>query len=437
METKIKKYVLENGIRVVIIPLKTKMTYVSMSMLLGSYHEKKGEGNLTHYYEHLLGRLSSKKYKNYKFIGNEIIKRGGFTNAYVNNYELCVFIKGFYEDFEFYVDLLSNSLNKFHIDAKIANNEKGAVIQELRNIVSKQNYDFDFSIFKYLYPKHYYLEDYEKDIEYVKTFNLKLIRKFIKNKIFNENIVINVSCPISKIKETMFFIDKYFGIIEKKKKKPIHYPVLSINNDKLKIVQINNKVNDENIIINIYTFMNITFLSKEHLIINLLNKILFNFEQGIFYKELREKSGLIYNIKLYDNINIKNSTETYFNIVTKCSVKNVPIVISKIISILNNYKITDEEIKNAKKNIEAIDEYDKFYGLDSYNNYQNLFLLYDIPYKSKKEISKKIYELKNDDIRTFFDIFKKKIVTSSFIFYYSSKNIDNNIENAIYNYKKM
>jgi predicted Zn-dependent peptidase len=402
-----------------------------MSILLGSYHEKKGEGNLTHYYEHLLGRLTSTKYKDYMYVGNEIIKRGGFTNAFVNNYQLCVYIKGFYDDFEFYVDILSNSLNKFYIDPKIANNEKGAVIQELRNIISRENYDFDFLIFKYLYPKYYHLEDTKKDIKYVKNYNIKLIKQFIKNKIFNENIVVNVSCPENKVKKTMRYINKYFGIIKKKKKKRINYPVLNINNNKRKIIQITNKRTDENTIINIYTFMNIKFFSKEHLINDLLEKILFNFELGVFYRELREKTGLIYSIKLYNNINIRNPIESYCNIVTKCNLKNVPIVISKIISILKNYKISDEEIAYAKRSIDANDEYDKFFGLESYNNYENMFLLYNIPYKSKKDLSKAFQKLKNSEIRKHFESFKNKIIKTSFIFYYSSKNINNNIKNAI------
>jgi len=431
MESKIKKYTLKNGIKVIIVPLKTKMTYISMSILLGSYHEKKGEGNLTHYYEHLLGRLTSTKYKDYMYVGSEIVKRGGFTNAFVNNYQLCVFIKGFYEDFEFYIDILSNSLNKFYIDPKIANNEKGAVMQELRNIISRENYDFDFSIFKYLYPKYYYLEDTKKDIKYVKNYNIKLIKQFIKNKIFNENIVVNVSCPENKVKKTMRYINKYFGIIKKKKKKRINYPVLNINNNKRKIIQITNKRTDENTIINIYTFMNIKFFSKEHLINDLLEKILFNFELGVFYRELREKTGLIYSIKLYNNINIRNPIESYCNIVTKCNLKNVPIVISKIISILKNYKISDEEIAYAKRSIDANDEYDKFFGLESYNNYENMFLLYNIPYKSKKDLSKAFQKLKNSEIRKHFESFKNKIIKTSFIFYYSSKNINNNIKNAI------
>jgi len=435
MEAKFKRYVLKNGIKVIIFPLKTKMTYISVSMLLGSYHEKKGEGNLTHYYEHLLGRLSSTKYKDYKYIGNEIIKRGGYSNAYVNNYELSIFIKGFYDDFEFYIDILSNSINKFYIDPKIANNEKGAVIQELRNIVSQSNYNFDFEIFKYLYPRYYYLEDYKRDIKYVKKYNIKLIREFIKNKIFTENMVINISCPENKFNDTVKIINKYFGII-KKKKKIIKYPLLINNNNNIKIIQIKNKVVDNNTIINIYTYMNIKFLSKENLILKLLNIILFNFEIGIFYKELREKSGLVYSIKLYDNISIKNSKESYYNIVTTCSINNVPLVINKIFTILNNYKITNEEISYAKKKIEAENEYDKFYTLESYHSYQRIFLLYNIPFKSKKEVLDDIKNIKDIEIQQFFDIFKKKIINSSYIFYYSSRNIDKLIRDKMYSIQK-
>ena len=430
MEKKIKRYALKNGIKVIIFPLKTKMTYISLSMLLGTYHEKKGQGNLTHYYEHLLGRLTSTKYKDYKYIGNEIKKRAGQSNAYVNEYELSIFIKGFYKDFEFYIDILSNSINKFYIDPKIANNEKGAVIQELRNIVSRENYEFDFKIFKYLYPKYYHLEDHKRDIKYVKKYNIRLVREFIKNKISTNNIVINISCPESKFNNTIKIVNKYFGII-KKKKNIINYPLLINNNNYLKIIQIKNKVVDNNTIINIYTFMNIKFLSKEYLILKLLNNILFNFEIGIFYKELRENSGLVYSIKLYDNISIKNNNQSYYNIVTKCSINNVPIVINKIFNILNNYKITNEEIAYAKKNIEADNEYNKFYTLESEHSYQRIFLLYNIPFKSKKELFNDIINIKNIEIQQFFEIFKKKIIKSCYIFYYSSKNIDENIKKNV------
>ena len=64
MDINIKQFKLNNGIRVIIVPLKTKLTYISANYLLGKYQEKKCEAGITHYCEHLLARLTSAKYKN-------------------------------------------------------------------------------------------------------------------------------------------------------------------------------------------------------------------------------------------------------------------------------------------------------------------------------------------------------------------------------------
>lgn len=431
MDVNVVQYKLNNGIKVSIVPLKTKMTYISISILLGSYHEKKGEGNLTHYYEHLLGRITSKKYNDYKYIANEITRRGGYTNAYVTNNEMSVFIQGFYKDFDFYSDILSNSLNNFYIDPKLAENEKGAVIQELRNIISKETYDFDYGIFKYLFPKYSHLEDFKSDINYVKKYNIKLVKDFIKKKILTENIVINITCPNNKIAETKKYIKKYFGIIKKTNKKPIKYPILHYKNNKSKIVYIKNKVVNENTIINIYTFDNIEYLSKEHMIHMLLKHILFNFEIGIFYLELREKTGLVYNINLYNNISIQNSKESYYNIVTKCALKNVPIVIEKIIYILKNYKITREDIQYSKKQINTDYEYSKFYNINSYNEFYKKFLLFNKKFRKNKDILDAINNITDKEILDYYNKFKNNIIKTSIIFYYSHKNINNKLNNKL------
>lgn len=431
MDANLVKYKLKNGIKVLIVPLKTNLTYISISILLGSYHEKKSEGNLTHYYEHLLGRITSQKYKDYKYIGNEIVKRSGYSNAYVSNNELSIFIQGFYKDFDFYADILSNSLNDFYIDPKLAENEKGAVIQELRNLISEDNYNFDFNIFKYLFPKYSYLEDYGSKIDYVKKYSIKLVKDFIKRKIFTENIVINITCPDNKIKETKNYIKKYFGVIKKTRSSLIKYPELQYKNNERKVVFIKNKVENENIIINIYTFEDIEYLSKEHLIHMLLNIILFNFQIGAFYVELREKMGLIYNIKYHLNINIKNSKESHYNIVTKCTLKNVPIVISKIIEILKNYNITSNDIKYSKNKISSNYEYSKFYNINSYNGFYKDLLLYNKKFRTNKDILDAINKLTEKEILDYYDKFKNNIIKKCIIFYYSHKNINKKINNKL------
>ena len=437
MDAKITTYILKNGIKVLIVPLKTKMTFLSVCMLLGSRHEKNGEGNLTHYYEHLLGRMTSQKYKDYKYVGNEITKRGGNTNAYVSEYELTIFIQGYFKDFDFYADILSNSLNDFYIDPKLAKNEKGAVIQELKNIISKETYDFDYNIFKYLFPKYAYLENYKKDIKYVKKYNVRLVKNFIKKKILTENIVLNITCPHNKIKETKYYIRKYFGIIkktDKENKKNIKYPVLQNNarrSSKTRVIRIKNKAINDNTIINIYTFAEMEYLSKEHITHLILQNILFNFDIGVFYKELREKMGIIYNIHLRNNISIKNAKQSHYYIATKCDIKNVPAVIGKIIAILKTYKINPSDIKYSKNRMLASYEYSKFYNIDSYNGFYKNFLLYNKKMRKNKDIYDAIKNTTDKEVFEYYEKFKNNIIKNSTIFYYSHKNINNKINNKL------
>lgn len=427
MDAKIITYKLKNGIKVLIVPLKTKLTFISVCMLLGSRHEKNGLGNLTHYYEHLLGRMTSHKYKDYKYVGNEIIRRGGNTNAFVSDYELTVFIQGHFRDFEFYADILSNSLSNFYIDPKLAENEKGAVIQELTNIISKENYDFDYKVFKYLFPKYAYLEDYKKNIKCVKKYNIRFVKNFIKKKILTENIVLNITCPLDKIAETKYYIKKYFGIIKKTGKGDIKFPVLQKKKSKTSVVHIKNKVITKNTLINIYTFAEMEYLSREHIKHKILQKILFNFDNGVFYKELREKMGIIYSIYLINNISIINSKQSYYYIGTKCDIKNVPIVIGKIIDILKNYKINLKDIKYSKNRMLLDYEYSKFYNIDSYNGFYKNFLLYNKKLRKNKDIYDIIKSITNAEILEYYEKFRNNIIKTSTIFYYSHKNINNKI----------
>jgi predicted Zn-dependent peptidase len=433
MDAKINTYRLKNGIKVLIVPLKTKLTFLSVSMLLGSRHEKDGEGNLTHYYEHLLGRITSQKYKDYKYIANEITKRGGDTNAYVSEYELIVFLQGYFKDFGFYADILSNSLKDFYIDPKLAENEKGAIIQELKNIISNERYDFDYNIFKYLFPKYAHLQDFKKDIKYVKKYNVRLVKNFIKKKILTENIVLNITCPRNKIKETKYYIKKYFGIIKKTSKGDIKYPVLQNKTGKTKVVHIKNKVVNDNTIINIYAFAEMEYWSKEHIAHMILHNILFNFENGAFYNELREKMGIIYGIHLYNNISIKNPKQSHYYIGTRCDIKNVPTVIAKIIDILKTYKINANDIKYSKNILLSRYEYSKFYNIDSYNGFYKNFLLYNKKLRTNKEIYNAIKNTTNKEVLDYYEKFKENIIKRSTIFYYSYKNITNKINNKINN----
>lgn len=431
MGVTIKRLQLKNGIKVIIVPLKTNLTYISTNFLLGQMQEKKTESGITHYCEHLLASTTSKKYKDAKYISNEIYKRSGYKNAYVNDYEMSIYISGFYKDLEFFMDILSNNISDFYIEKYIEIKEKKAVIQEYMNYLS--NNRFEFNIFKFLYPKYSYIGDYKRKIKIIKSFNNKKIKSYIKSHLNTDNQVITITCPSNKIKETIKNVRKYFGILKYKKSKLI-YPLLLHDNTLIKIVNIKNDRKDANNLIVIYLSKCISYLSEEHLILCYIQIILFNFENGIFYSILRKKLGIIYNIKLLIDVDKYNAKMSYYSITSQCSNINIPIFIETLIDILKNYELIEEHINNAKNHIKFKYENNKFYNLSSYNNEYKEQLLFSNDIIDNNELCKKLLAIKSQKIKEYYkNVFVKDLLSRHIFFYYSNKNINNTIETI---YKK-
>ena len=431
MGVTVKRLQLKNGIRVIIVPLKTNLTHISTNFLLGERQEKKFESGITHYCEHLLATTTSKKYKDSKYISGEIYRRGGYKNAYVNNYEMSIYISGFYKDLEFYMDILSNSINDFYIEKYIELKEKKAVVQEYRNILS--NYKFDFNIFKFLYPKYSYFEDYERQIKILKTFDKKKIKNYIKSHLNTDNQIITITCPSNKIKETIKNLKKYFGIIKYKKSKFV-YPILKHDNTHIKIVNIKNDRKDTNNFIAIHLSKSISYLSDEHLILQYIQIILFNFENGVFYNILRKKLGIIYNIRLNINIDKYDAKMSYYRITSECSENNVPMFIDAILDILKNYELIDDDINNAKNHIKFTYENKKFYRLTTFNDEYKEQLLFSKKVIENKDIYQKMLSIKSQKIKEYYkNVFAKDLLFRHIFFYYSNTNINKTIETK---YKK-
>jgi predicted Zn-dependent peptidase len=429
MDLNIKQLTLNNGIRVIIVPLKTNLTHISANFLLGHYQEKENELGMTHYYEHLLGRMTSQKYKDANYISEEIYKRGGINNAYVSDYEMSIYISGIYKDLDFYMDILSNTINKFYIDRNIIKQEKGAVIQEYMGYMSAPDYKFKFNIFQFLYPKYSFIADCKKKIKYIKKFDYNTIDRYIKSHLNTNNFVITITCPSNKTAEAIKNVKKYFGVIKYKNAKPA-YPVIKHSNTNIKIVNIKNDYRDDNNLIVIHLSKRIEFLSEEYLILNYyLQRILFNFDSGIFYKILRKKLGIIYYIGLAVNTDNYNADMSYYRIVSRCQQKNMPLFIKSIIDILEYYELEDEHIDTAKNYFKYCYENKKFYNLTSFNDDYKSQLLFHKDIVKNKDIYKKLLSITSIRIKEYYkNVFVKDILSKHILFYYSNRNSNKAIE---------
>lgn len=425
MAANIRQLKLKNGIRIIIVPLNTKLTYISTNYLLGRFKEKSHEAGLTHYCEHLLGSLTSQKYKSSAYISEEIYRRGGVFNAYVSDYEMSIYIKGIYDDLEFYMDILSNTINHFYVEEDIKKKEKGAIIQEYMGYISNNNYMFEYNIFKFLYPKYSYLADYKKQITYIKNFDDDKTFGYLRRQLNTDNLVISITCPLNKIKEVTKNVKKYFGII-KYKKTIQEYPVIKHSNTSLKIVNIRNSIIDKNTSIVIHLSKRFEYLSEEYLILNFyIKRILFNFDAGIFYKKLRKELGIIYNIGISVNVDNYNPDMSNYVITSKCHSKYTMVFLDNFIDILKNYEIEEERIFNAKRHFKYIYESTKFYNLSSYNDEYKNQILFNKKFIASKEIYKKLLSIKSSRIKEYYkNVFVKDILAKHILFYYSNKNVN-------------
>jgi len=419
---------LKNGIRVIIVPLKTQLTYLSVNYLLGRYKEKSNEAGLTHYCEHLLGCLTSQKYKSSAFVSEEIYKRGGEFNAYVSDYEMSIYIKGIYDDLAFYMDILSNTINNFYVEDDVKLKEKNVVIQEYLGYISSSSYRFSYNMFKFLYPKYSYMADYHQQIKDIAKYDDKKIVEYLKKHLNTDNLVVSISCPSHKVNETVANVKKYFGVL-KYKKTTVTYPVIKHSSRSLKIVNIKNINADKNTSFLIHLPKRIEYMSDEYLILDYyLQRILFHFDSGIFYKILRKKLGIIYNIGLNVQTDYHNPELSYYNITSKCHSKYTNLFIENFIQILKDYEIEDERIENAKRHFKYLYEKAKFHSLTSQNDNYKYQALFRKEIITNKEIYEKTISLSSRKIKDYYkNVFVKDILAKHTLFYYSNKNVNKQI----------
>jgi hypothetical protein len=140
---------------------------------------------------------------------------------------------------------------------------------------------------------------------------------------------------------------------------------------------------------------------------------------------------LIYNINLNISIDSYNSKSSSYRIESNIITDKIPHLISNIIRIVENLKITDQDISAARNYLLIKNEYDKFFNLNTNEKYYNEFLLYKKPIIEKNNLINLYKNITNGQIYNELINFKKDILYNSLFFYYSNKNMNKKIKNVI------
>ena len=428
--TKKKIIKLDNGLKCLILPTNSTLTEISINIAYGSANEKPKEVELAHYTEHLFARFLSKKYPNRNELEKELRKRGALTNASVDLYETRYYIKGLFEDVEFYMDVLSNVMKHLKIEQDITEQEKNAVSQELRIQMSDSEWKFDQKIWNYMYKNYAYQMDNKEHIKSLKNYDIKRIQKFVRSNYLLQNTTIILNCPLNSVEKTKEMLVKYFNIPNKCPDCFITTPVFAFKHKTLQIINVKNNTENNSVLVRHYVSKNIKYMSDEHIALLYIQDIMFNFEKGIFFKELRDKYGLIYSMSLNLDIDMKNSKSSMYYMETSVEKHKIDSLLYHLFDIISNVKVSQTNLQNTRKHFKIEQEMQKFNNLTTFNEFYGQYFVNNIPIIERSSVHDKILKITDDTIQKYVSIFKKDLM-KGIIFYYSNHNLNKDIEQKL------
>src|SRR4051794_3851327 len=127
----IQKFVLDNGVRVLVEPVgHVKSAAIGLWCRTGSRHEHEAEAGITHLIEHMLFKGTERRTA--KEIAESIEGRGGSLNAFTDKEATCYYCRVLADDVANGVDVLSDMMLHSLIDPDELKREQGVVLEEIK-----------------------------------------------------------------------------------------------------------------------------------------------------------------------------------------------------------------------------------------------------------------------------------------------------------------
>jgi zinc protease len=429
------KYILKtlpNGIRVLFIPLKyaETLTY-EIHILNGMDHEiRQNLLQHTHFLEHLNAQFTSKTFPDSKSIKRTLETYGIETNASTSSTHTKYWMTGLatpdHQKIMFH--LMFRSYIEFQVDDVIFDQERKAVIQELKQVQNVQWVTLSEREHSLLYKNHPREFTIQNSIDNAEKTKLHQILKYRESHVLPENTLIIVAGQFS-VKKTFAKISNLFNA-----------PKLGINPAENNAANLVFPPAPAPFIGPIITFVEnkqvqstklsmtykITFHPEttEQYTMDTIIWIMSSGMNSRLYVVLREKLGVIYGVKMegmYDN----NDGLSVLNISLTADSANIGLIVRTIleqIDVLIEHGITDDEMSKIRNMILLKIAKDRL-NMNS-AKYVDLYaknILWNKPIKTYKERSEQYMAITKEDIK---DIAKKAFRLSRLLVAVSGKDGD-------------
>ncbi len=362
---KFTKKILENGLRVITVPMKDNPTVTVLVLVeAGSKYETKKINGLSHFLEHMCFKGTTKR-PNAIDISKELDTLGAQYNAFTSQEYTGYYAKSDAKHFKKIFDVISDIyLNSTFPEAEMQK-EKGVIIEEINMYEDMPNRHVQDLIMKLLYgnqPAGWNIAGEKKNILDMKRDNFV---EYKKGHYLPEATTLVVAGKINE-KKVLNEVKKVFSKISYDKKA-----------QKLKTKEIQKKpqalvsfkkTDQTHFVLGIRSY---NLFNKKNATLAVLAGILGGGMSSRLFQKLREEMGVGYYVRAYNDTYTDHG---FFQISAGVDNKRINEVLKAVLlecKKLKNYKVSEEELNkvkefligNMKLSLESSDDIANFYGI--------------------------------------------------------------------------
>lgn len=342
-----KKTILDNGLRVITVPMKNTSTVTSVIFVkTGSRYENKEENGISHLLEHMFFQ-GTKKRPDKMSVKRELDRIGARSNASTGHDKTAYYIKTDSKHLDLSLDILSDMYLNSLFKSDSIEKEKKVVIEEMNMYKDNPQREIWDNFYNLLYSGNSLGWPIIGTTDIVSSIKRSNFFDYTKKYYFAANTVVVVAGNINEKK----VIEKVKNYFKKIKNGPISKIKPFLDDQKMPRINLEyKKIDQAHIVLGVKTC---SIFDQKRYIFDLLSDILGGYFSSRLIMSVRDNLGLSY----YVGSDTGYHEDTgYFSAYAGINLEKINIGINAILKEFKNVKsklITKKEIEDAKSHLEG------------------------------------------------------------------------------------
>jgi predicted Zn-dependent peptidase len=361
---KYKKTVLDNGLRIITVPMKESQTAIGMVMVeAGSDYEDKKINGLSHFLEHMC--FKGTENRTLGQINEELDALGAVNNAFTGNEYTGYYAKARFKKIDKIIEIVSDMYINPTFPEKDIEIERGVILEEINMYANMYPIIAFYEYNELLYPNQPAGRKILGSKENIKKFKREDFVKYHQTHYIPQKTVVIVAGNIDQAK-VIKQVKEQFGHLKKgkivRKKK-----VIDSQKGGAKI-KINNKSIDQTHLI--VGFRSFGMGDKRHYALDVAKAVLGSGMSARLFKRLRDELGMCYYVKAANHASTDSGNFLVTSGVTNSRAVEAVEAIVEEMRRLRDEDISAKELKKAKDvvlgqmatGLETSDDWAEYYG---------------------------------------------------------------------------